>query len=297
MNMNVPFIPNSMRFDVGVLKTFIAVADTGSVKLASERVARSSAAVSMQMKKLEQLLGAPVFQRSAGAMRISDAGERLMPHAHLIIQAHDTAIVELKSLNIEGLVRVGLCLENAETCMPEILSGFAKAHKRVTVEVVSADAQDLAVMLANDELDLAILTIGGGAPPEERDRLLHEQPLVWATHKNGQRTKERPLRLAVAPVGCPWRLAALDALKRSGIPYQIAYLSNVSESQLAAVRADLAVAALPLSRITSATQPICINKDLPKLPYTQIVLRTSVNPSKKAKALAAQVLSAFNRPS
>ena len=63
-----------MRFDIDLLKTFIAVADTGSVKLASERVARSSAAVSMQMKKLEQLVGAPIFQRAAGTMRMSDVG-------------------------------------------------------------------------------------------------------------------------------------------------------------------------------------------------------------------------------
>lgn len=294
--MNAPLIPGSMRFEIDVLKTFIAVADTGSVKLASERVARSSAAVSMQMKKLERLIGAPVFQRAEGAMRLSAAGERLMPHAHRIVQANDTAIAELHSPEIEGVVRVGICLENAETRMPEILAGFSHAHSGVTVEIVSGDAQDLAVMLAKEELDVAILTIGGGAPPEEGDRLLHEQPLVWAAHKNGQRSQERPLRLAVASVGCPWRLAALDALKRAGIPYQIAYLSNVSESQLAAIRADLAVAALPLSRITNCNQPICVNEDLPKLPYTQIVLRTSVSPSENAKALATQVLSAFSRP-
>ena len=285
-----------MRFDIDLLKTFIAVADTGSVKLASERVARSSAAVSMQMKKLEQLVGAPIFQRAAGTMRMSDVGERLMPHAHRIVQAHDTAVAELQSPNIEGLVRVGLCLENSETHMPEILSGFSQAHARVIVEIVSGDAQDLALMLANGELDIAIITTGGGAPLEERDRLLFEQPLAWAVHKNGQCLKERPLRLAVAPVGCPWRIAALDALKYAGIPYHIAYLSNVSESQLAAVRADLAVAALPFSRIRNANQPICINDELPKLPYTQIVLRTAVNPSENTKALAAQVLSAFNRP-
>ena len=104
------------------------------------------------MKKLEQLVGAPIFQRAAGTMRMSDVGERLMPHAHRIVQAHDTAVAELQSPNIEGLVRVGLCLENSETRMPEILSGFSQAHARVTVEIVSGDAQDLALMLANGEL-------------------------------------------------------------------------------------------------------------------------------------------------
>ena len=113
-----------MRFDIDLMKTFIAVADTGSVKLASERIGRSSAAVSMQMKKLEQLIGSPIFQRTAGKMFMSDVGERLMPHAHRIVQAHDTAVAELQRPNIEGLVRVGLCLETSEPRLPEILSRF-----------------------------------------------------------------------------------------------------------------------------------------------------------------------------
>ena len=72
--------------------------------------------------------------------------------------------------------------------------------------------------------------------------------------------------------------------------------TNVSESQLGAVRADLAVAALPASRIINSTQPICANDDLPNLPYTQMVLRTSENPDTNTKALADQVLAAFKRP-
>ena len=136
---------------------------------------------------------------------------------------------ELQSPNIEGLVRVGLCLENSETRLPEILSGFSKAHARVTVEIVSGDAQDLALMLSNGELDIAILTTGGGAPLEERDRLLFEQPLAWAVNKNGQRLKERPLRLAVARVGCLAN-SSTRCIEIRWDSYQIAYLSNVSES-------------------------------------------------------------------
>ena len=106
--MNAPLLPGSMRFEIDVLKTFIAVAETGSVKQASERVARSPAAVSMQMKKLEQLVGAPVFRRANGAMRLSDTGDRLMPHAHRIVEANDTALAALHSPDIDGVVRVGL---------------------------------------------------------------------------------------------------------------------------------------------------------------------------------------------
>jgi DNA-binding transcriptional LysR family regulator len=248
------------------------------------------------MKKLERLIGAPVFHRTEGAMRLSDSGDRLMPHAHRIVEANDTALTALLSPDIYGMVRIGLCLENIETRMPEILAGFSRAHPGVTVNITAGDAQDLAVMLAAGTLDIAILTTGGGVAHLEHDRLLYEQPLVWATHKNSQRIGERPLKVAVAPIGCPWRDAALDALKRAGIEYRIAYLSNVSESQLAAIRADLAVAALPASRVNNSAQPICANSDLPKLPYTQMVLRMSDKPDANTKALAAQILAAFKRP-
>ena len=293
--MNNPSASHAMRLEIDVLKTFIAVAETGSVKHAAERVARSPAAVSMQMKKLERLFGAPVFHRTEGAMRLSDSGDRLMPHAHRIVEANDTALTALLSPNMHGMVRIGLCLENIETRMPEILAGFSRAHSSVTVNIIAGDAQELATMLASGALDIAILTTGGGAPHLEKDRLLYEQPLVWATHKNSQRTGESPLQIAVAPLGCPWREAALDALKRAGIEYRIAYLSNVSESQLSAVRADLAVAALPASRVINSTQPICANGDLPKLPYTQMVLRMSDRPDANTQALATQILAAFKR--
>lgn len=289
-------ISNAMRLEIDVLKTFIAVAETGSVKCAAERVARSPAAVSMQMKKLERLVGAPVFHRSEGAMRLSDSGDRLMPHAHRIIEANDTALAALLSPDIKGMVRIGLCLENIETRMPEILAGFSRVHPGVTVNINAGDAKDLSAMLATNALDIAILTTGGGVTNLENDRLLYEQPLVWATHKNSRRDGESPLQVAVAPSGCPWRDAALDALKRAGIEYRISYLSNVSESQLAAVRADLAVAALPASRVVNSTHPICVSSDLPELPYTRMVLRMSDRPDTNTKALATQILSAFNRP-
>ena len=289
-------ISNAMRLEIDVLKTFIAVAETGSVKCAAERVARSPAAVSMQMKKLERLVGTPVFHRSEGAMRLSDSGDRLMPHAHRIIEANDTALAALLSPDISGNVRIGLCLENVETRMPEILAGFSRVHPGVTVNINAGDAKDLSAMLATNALDIAILTTGGGVTNLENDRLLYEQPLVWATHKNSRRDGESPLQVAVAPSGCPWRDAALDALKRAGIEYRISYLSNVSESQLAAVRADLAVAALPASRVLNSTHPICVSSDLPELPYTRMVLRMSDRPDANTKALASQILSAFKRP-
>lgn len=98
-------------------------------------------------------------------------------------------------------------LENIEIRMPEILAEFSRAHPFVTVNVNGGEAQNLASMLADSALDMAVLTVGGGVGYLKQDRLLHEQPLVWATQSHSQRIAERPLQLAIAPIGCPWRNA------------------------------------------------------------------------------------------
>ena len=286
-------ISNTMRLEIDVLKTLVAVAKIGSVKYAAERVARSPATVSIQMKKLERLIGAPVFHRSEGAMRLSDSDDKLMPHEHPIVEANDTALVALLSPNIYGIVRIGLCVEYIETRMLEILAEFSRDHLGVTVNIYASDAKDLSAMLATNALDIAILTTGGGVPNLDKDQLLYEQPLVWATHKNSCRDGERPLPVAVAPRGCPWRDSALGALRRAGIEYRISYLSNVFECQLAAVRADLAVAALPASRVLSSTHPICVSSDFPELPYTRMTLRTSDRTDANIKSLTSQTSLAY----
>ena len=91
------------------------------------------------------------------------------------------------------MVRTGLCLENIDTRMPEILAGFSRVHPGVTVNINAGDAKDLSAMLATNALDIAILTTGGGVKNLENDWLLYEQPLVWATHKNSRRDGESPL--------------------------------------------------------------------------------------------------------
>ena len=192
-------ISNTMRLEIDVLKTLVAVAKIGSVKYAAERVARSPATVSIQMKKLERLIGAPVFHRSEGATRLSDSYDKLMPHEHPIVEANDTALVALLSPNIYGIVRIGLCVEYIETRMLEILAEFSRDHLGVTVNIYASDAKDLSAMLATNALDIAILTTGGGLPNLDKDQLPYEKPLVWAIHKNSCRDGERPLPVAVAP--------------------------------------------------------------------------------------------------
>lgn len=277
------------------MTTFVAVAETGSIKISAARVGRSSAAVSMQMKRLEGIVGAPLFRRGGGAMRVSETGERLLPHARGILAAHDAALETLRMRAVAGPVRIGLSTEYGKARLMEALTGFAQVHPQAAVDLEIDESHVLAERLAADSLDLAVLTPGGLVSLEPSDQLLFEEPLVWAAPKVGLPVADGALALAASGEVCPWRRAALDALDQAGRRYRVAYRSSSLDAQLAAVAAGLAVAAIPASRVTSAVRAVAPADGLPALPFTRILLRVGSNPAPAARAAAERIRVEFGQ--
>ncbi|WP_342777734.1 LysR substrate-binding domain-containing protein [Roseovarius arcticus] len=118
-------------------------------------------------------------------------------------------------------------------------------------------------------------------------RDLFSEPLKWLVLNGGSAYQQDPLPLAVAEVGCAWRDAALNALQTAGRAYRIAYSSDTSMGQIAALRADLAVAALPLSLSNRDLVEAPSHFDLPQLPLTHI--RVADDGSELARAFVALV--------
>ena len=121
--------------DIDVLRSFAAIADTGTITLAAPRVGRTPAALSMQLRKLEDTLGHVLFERLPGGMRLTAAGERLMPHARRLIEAERAALDAFRAPDLEGEVSVGIIDDVAGVCLTQVLAGFAKSHPRVLVNV------------------------------------------------------------------------------------------------------------------------------------------------------------------
>lgn len=288
----------SAALDIDVLKSVVAIAETGSIKLAAPRRGRTPAAVSMQIAKLERLLGCALFERVHAGMRLTAAGERLLPHARRMIETERAILDEFRASALSGEVRVGVIDDFAGVRLATVLADFARLHARLIVNVSMATSAELAARLARGELDLAVLTPGGAVAWLDDDRVVHDSPLVWAGCENGRAWRHRPMPLALAAQGCAWRRQALAALDVAGIAWRIAYLSEHYAAQKSAVAADLAIAPLPRSLLEPGLVRLGAAEGLPDPGVARIALRVAPRPQMReaAESLAQSIARSFGAP-
>jgi len=231
------FIPN---LDIDLLKTFLAIADTGSFTRAAEEVHKTQSAVSMQMKRLEELLGRTLFVRDGRASRFTADGERLIEYARRMVAINDEAVAAFTQPDLTGTVRFGTPDDYADRFLPEILARFSRTHPQVTVDVDCLNSAVLFEKAKRSEIDLAVVTIGCDVTSGE---LVRREPLVWVTS-----ARHSVHLLDVLPIAtplCEWRKMVLAALHSQDRKYRISYSSSNSNALIAAVQTGLAVGAMP----------------------------------------------------
>lgn len=230
-------IPN---LDVDLLKTFLVIADTGSFTRAAEEVHKTQSAVSMQMKRLEDVLGRPLFARDGRNVRFTGDGERLIEYARRMVAMNDEAVAAFTRPELTGTVRFGTPDDYADHFLPEILARFARTHPLVSVDVECMASMSLAERIRRGQMDLALVTLGiegvSGEP-------LRREPLVWAT--SARHSAQLHETLPLATPDCEWRRLALSALDNSKRKYRIAYSSSNSNAIGVVVQTGLAVGAIP----------------------------------------------------
>ncbi len=273
------------NLDTDLLRTFAAIADCGSFTRAAELVHRTQSAVSMQVKRLEETLGKPVFQREGRSITLTPDGEALLGYARRILKLHEEAVAALTRPDVVGTVRVGIPDDYVMRFLPGILTRFAQAYPRVQVAVHCEPSYILTRRLDNDELDLALISC---EPAREMGEVLRREPTVWATSERHLAHEEEPLPLALFQEGCFVRAAALRALDETGRNYRIAYSSPSITGIHAAVSAGLAVTALVRSIVPSGMRVLSGDEGFPSLPITLIsLLRARGSRSKAIDCLAA----------
>jgi DNA-binding transcriptional LysR family regulator len=276
-----------------VLRTFVAIAETGSFAKAAKSVFRTPSAVSMQIRKLEETLDRSVFVREGRSIRLTSEGEALLGYARRILRLSDEAVGLFRKPDIEGTVCIGTPDDFGTRFLPNILSRFARTHPAVDVDVTLAMSTELIDKLDDGELGLTLVTSAFGPKAMNRGRIVYTEPLVWAGLECGCAYEHRPLPLALAPQACAWRNTAMAALDKEGIPYRIAYSSPHCAGQLAAIYADLAIAPLPESLIQGPLQRLDERHGLPALGEYHIVLAIAPNPGSGTDALARHVVESF----
>ena len=267
--------------DSELLKTFVVIAETGSFNRAAKLVFRTPSAVSMQMKRLEGVLNAMLFLREGRTVSLTKEGESLLTYARRILQLHDEAVAQFICPSMEGTVRIGTPEDFAVRFLPNILTRFSCSHPKVQVEVHSGDTKNLVQMIEEGKLDLTLITCGSTAASKISSTIIFEEALVWVGKEGGTAYAQRPLPLAISDVGCPWRNEALEVMDRLNIQYRVAYSSQNTSGQEAALLADLAIAALPLSHAKTPYRCLGEREGLPTLGAYQIAYMRS--PGAKGK--------------
>jgi len=255
--------------DPELLQSFVAIAESGSFTEAARRVHRTQSAVSMQIRRLEDLLGRPVFLRNGRSVALTQDGDLLLGHARRILRAHGEAIAAFDGSDLQGRVVIGTPDQYATAFLPGILARFAETHPRVHVEVACDISNTLRAQLADGTLDLALLTCSHG---DEGGVVVLEEPLVWATSARHCAHERTPVPLALFHQGCVYRRSAVEAMAALERPYRIAYTSMSMAGIMAAVRAGLAVSALPRFSLVEQLRILGEREGFPPLPSYRVGL-------------------------
>lgn len=239
--------------DSNLLRAFVTVVETGSISHAAISLARTQAAVSMQLRRLEDHLERRLLERSPRGVRLTDAGHVFLPYAQGILGAGADAQRALSAGHVAGQVRLGMLEDIAVGRLPHALRRFSAAYPRIALELVIAGSAALSRQLVAGELDLVIGDPGliDAAPYAAWTQTLH-----WVGARGFERDASVPLPLVSFGDDCLWQDRVLAALKRARIPWRIVCTSTSLPGVQSAVEAGLGVSVLLDATIRPASMRV-----------------------------------------
>ncbi|MDX1400749.1 MAG: LysR substrate-binding domain-containing protein [Kiloniellales bacterium] len=277
--------------DSDLLRTFLAVADAGSVTGGAGRIYRSQSATSVQIKQLEELLGEPVFRRHGRGVVLSTAGEALEPVARQVVQMLDGAMAEINQSGLEGSLRIGIPDEHGKRTLAKIIAEYSRDHPKVDLKVHCALSADFPSALRAGELDLAVHEVKEIGPGME---VLREERMHWVTSRFHNPISRDPIPVALFDRACWWRDVALKSLEASGRTHRIAYSSESVTGVAAAIEAGIAIGVLNQSQITPNLKALSKGLGLAEIPPSKLVLECGkASQSVACRAMSAAIKTAF----
>lgn len=225
------------NLDVTTLRSFVAVADLGGVTKAAGFLHLTQSAVSMQLKRLEELLGMDLLDRSGRSIALTSSGEQLLGYARRMVTLNDEVIRRLTHDEFEGEITLGVPHDVVYPVIPRAMQQFAQAYPRVKVHLISSLTRALKPQFERGACDLILTTEAESGAGAER---LCTLPLAWVGAPGGAAWRRRPFRLAQSN-GCIFRTRAIRALDQAGIDWENAVDTDSDRTIEATTSADLGI--------------------------------------------------------
>ena len=244
------------------LRSFSMVAELKGFTQAGHMLGRTQPAISLQVKKLEEMVGAPVFVRGGQQLDLTPTGERLLEFTRRILALNDEVLAELSGPTISGRIRFGIPSEYATILLPSVLGRFSHAYPAVRLEIHC----DLSMNLVADQAHPYDLILAlRDAPEAGDDSYIGSDELVWVTSANHDTHRQPTLPLIVAPTPCLYRARAIKALKDVGRSWRISYTNTDISGIQTAIEEGLGVTVLAAKTVPDSLRTLPVSARFPRL--------------------------------
>lgn len=267
-------------FDLTQLRTFVAVAESGSVSAGAERVFLSQSSVSEQLKKLEERAGQPLFIRSKQGVSATLAGSRLLDHARRIIAMSEAAFEDLQGRSLDGELRIAITDYYRPHDIARILKTFSEQHPRLKLHVTvlpSAVIDSNAGDDASFDIGLSLRLVtdntrAAGRRPRAPSTVVRRERLLWVSAADSPPRPVTPYSLVLLPSSCQLQRFVVKLLDEHKVPYVVSHsASGVAGLQLA-LKAGLGMSCLNESSIGGGVVACPASVGLPALPAVEFHL-------------------------
>ncbi|MER6525265.1 LysR family transcriptional regulator [Streptomyces sp. NPDC001508] len=255
-----------MDVDTRLLRSFVAVADTGSLTRAAERLFLSQPALTKQIKQLETRLGVRLFTRSRAGMSLTEPGRALAARAPALLADWDRLLRETKGAADRAacVLRVGFMASAANEATQRIVAEFARRRPGWRADMRQAAWSDPTAGLADGDTDVALLRLPFPGQDALRVAVLFSEPR-WIALPEGHPLSGRdliPFRdlwdepfVAAPPESGAWRDYWLAADEREGHPVRIGAVTDRPDDWLSAIANGYGVALAPESAARYYARP------------------------------------------
>ncbi len=271
--------PRTMHlFSLDQLRSFVAVADAGSLTAGAPRVFLSQSAVSEQLRKLEEHAGQPLLARSRSGVVPTPAGQRLLAHARQLLAMSEAAWLDLRGAALRGSLRLGVTDYFRPAELAALLARLQMRHPGVRLQVSVQKSGSIEAGYARGDFDVGLtMRLPGAAGAAGSGGLvLRREPLQWmgAAHAGDRpwHGVNEPLRLLALPDTCSLHQFTAALLRRRGVPFVVALEASGVAGLQSALAAGLGVACLNASASCEGVQALPSGCKLPALPQVRFVL-------------------------
>jgi DNA-binding transcriptional LysR family regulator len=275
------------NLDLDTLRTLCVAHDVGGLAQASELLGRTPSAISLQMKRLQDDLGVPLFRKRGRGLALTESGEIALSYARRMLALNDELLDTMHGAKLAGSIRIG-CTQDFAATLPSALSHFALLHPHMQIELRIEGNAALVEAIEKSQLDLAVV-IGHDDKPTAK--VIGQLDLVWIASSAFVPRQDHPLPLATLGPQCVFRKRAIEYLESAGIPYRIAANSPSLDGLWAALLGGLGITARTRFNLPAGLMAAGSLHDMPPLGSFPVTLHRGSHSSGTAVERMATLLS------